>query len=123
MSSRNPNRFALYWLLAVALVLPRIAASAQAISALAVVASASAMTHDAGAKMPCGEMPAPADHHVVPDGCSTHDCDLSTCIGAACLPELPRMLAQSISHAVPAPWRQPMHHPRLIDPPLRPPIA
>ena len=123
MPSRKPRRIALHLLLALALVLPGIAAPAQAIASLQAVAAASVTTHATSDGMPCGDMPTPASSHGQPDGCLTHDCSLAACIGTACLPELPRLVAQVAVAATPTPWRQPMHPRRLIDPILRPPIA
>jgi hypothetical protein len=124
MLSRKARRIALHLLLALALVLPGIAAPAQAIASLQAVAAAATTPHATGDGMPCGDMPTPAaHHHSMPDGCVTHDCSLAACIGTACLPELPRLVAQVAVAATPTPWRQPMHPRRLIDPILRPPIA
>ena len=124
MLSRTSRRIALHLLLALALVLPGVAAPAQAIASLQAVAAASVATHATGDGMPCGDMPAPAtDNQGLPDGCATHACSLAACIGTACLPELPRLVAEVAVASTPSLWRQPAHPHRLIDPILRPPIA
>ena len=75
------------------------------------------------AGMPCGDEPPAATHEMPCDCCDPVTCDLSACLGTACLPELPRVAAgvatatSTARRQTPAP---PSHQP---DTPLRPPIA
>ena len=76
------------------------------------------------ADMPCDEDdPQAAGHEMPCDCCTPASCDLSACLGTACLPELPRFVAAIPPAAIPLPWATPAPATRLVDTPLRPPIA
>lgn len=139
-------RTVLHLLLAIALVVPGVAAPMQSVrdglahaahaaapGAMAGMDAAMAMhiPDEAMAGMPCEHMgeadPAPPMQPVAArdpgDCCNPHTCDLSACLGTGCLPELPR-IAACVPPATPlVPWRQPAQPARLIETPLRPPIA
>ena len=136
-------RTALHLLLAIALVVPGIAAPMQAVrdalahapasapTEMAVMHAAGAMPADDMAGMPCEHMAAPvatvdAGAAAHPDNgscCTPRSCDLSACLGTGCLPELPRIAAFVPPSTPLLPWRQPASPTRLIETPLRPPIA
>ena len=132
----------LHLLLAIALVVPGIAAPMQAVrEALAPAPAATAMggmdmdmatgmSGDDMAGMPCDRKQAtdaasalPATHASGGDCCTPHACDLSACLGTGCLPALPRIAAFVPPSTPPVPWQQPARPVRLIETPLRPPIA
>ena len=133
-------RTVLHLLLAIALAVPGIAAPMQAVrEALAAMPvampmegmeMARAMPGDDMAGMPCDRMGISDTSSAMPtprhgDGacCNPHTCDLSACLGTGCLPELPRIAAFVPASTPPVPWRQPAQPARLIETPLRPPIA
>jgi uncharacterized protein involved in copper resistance len=138
-------RVALHLLLALCLVVPGIAAPAQAVADELHAAAAAQMADAMGdsmemasmdmtgmdmsaQEMPCGDMhmvDAPSNPASKKSGdcCAPHSCDLSACLGTGCLPELPRLAASVPPAATPIPWRQPRLPAGVIDTPLRPPIA
>lgn len=122
------RRAALYFLLAVSLVLPGIAAPAQAVAeAVAPATAASAKDESVTHHDPCDGMGMPASdakHPPLPEGgCAQHGCDLAACLGSACLPELPRIAAFVPPASAPLVLEQPLPPSRVVETPLRPPIA
>lgn len=117
------TRIALHLLLAAFLVVPGIAASAQAVAG-AVQAAASAATADmAEAGRPCDLMGHSSAEQPPCDCCVPQACDFSACLGTGCLPELPRLVAAIPPVAVAAPWRQSPVPTGVTETPFRPPIA
>jgi hypothetical protein len=113
-------------MLAISLVLPGIAAPARAAANAFAQPTAATTTMDMGghAAAPCGDMGMRPDRHPAPaDPCSTHSCDLSACIGTACLPEIARIVAVAVPAPAPVLSRQPLRLLRVVDLPLRPPIG
>lgn len=86
-------------------------------------ASAAQLVSD-DAAMPCDGMDtATADHGMPCDCCTPSSCDLSACLGTACLLEVPR-IAEPIRYAeTKAAEDTPAPPSRSLDTPLRPPIA
>ena len=126
MTPRPFAHIALQLLLAVFLVIPGIAAPAQAIAdEFEAAAAASMAVAMAGQQMPCDEKgtPTSADDAAPCDCCTAHACDLSACLGTACLPDLPRLAANVPPATKPGPWRQQPLPLGVIDTPLRPPIG
>lgn len=126
MSFRSLSRLALHWLLIITMIVTTLVAPAQAADeALREAATApTAPTAATMPDMPCGdEMDMAASHEMPCDCCTPASCDLSACLGTACLPELPRVAAAIPLHAIHAMWNAPARPTRLIDTPLRPPIA
>jgi hypothetical protein len=126
MSPRQLTRIALHLLLAVSLVIPGIVAPAQAIADGVQAAAAASLMHPTiMEEMPCGDMgmPASTEDSAPSDCCTPHTCDLSACLGTACLPELPHLAANVPPAATPLPWQQSSLPPGVIDTPLRPPIV
>jgi len=122
------RRAALHFLLAAGLVLPGIAAPAQAVAEVVGQATAaSAKDRSVAHHDPCDgmEMPAPGTKHPpLPEGgCAQHGCDLAACLGSACLPELPRIAAFVPPASAPLWLEQPLPPSRVVETPLRPPIA
>jgi hypothetical protein len=116
-------RFAFHWLVIISMVTTTLMAPGQAANA-ALHEAAAAQMAAAMADMPCGDMDAPAAVHKMPcDCCTPAACDLSACLGTACLPELPRIAAAVPLHVIHAQWNAPVQPSRVIDTPLRPPIA
>ena len=94
--------------------------------AAADVLQAQAETQTAGemAAMPCGDdLPQAAEHEMPCNCCTPATCDLSACLGTACLPELPRLVAAIPPPVMPLPWNDPAPPSLRSDTPLRPPIA
>ena len=127
MSPRLLPRIALHLLLAVSLVIPGVVSQAQTIAYELQAAAATATMADAIAsdQMPCDDMDmlAPADGAEPDDCCTPQSCDLSACLGTACLPQLPRIAAAPPLGAAPPSWLQSIHPIGVSDTPLRPPIA
>lgn len=122
--SRSFVRTVLHLLLALSLALPAIAAPAQAAAdALQALAAASmADTAMVGDDMPChGD--AATDAEPPCDCCPQSACDLSACIGTGCLNALPHVVAHVPPTAAPAPLPPVAVRTRLLETPLRPPIA
>ncbi len=124
MASRSSFRALFNLMLAVALVLPGVAAPAQAaMNELPAVGNHAAVTRHA---LPCDAMGmasqpmAPASH---PDGRPVHHCDLYTCIGAACLPVVPSLVAAVAPVAAPSSGPDVLALSTVVDLKLRPPIA
>ena len=120
MTWRHPLRIVLHLLLAVGLVLPGIAANAQATRQMLALASGvpGAMSHAScdGMSMP-DKSPSKA-----PPGTS-RGCNLAACLGAGCLPALPRVTAFVPAAQSPITLDEPLPPSQLPDTPLRPPIA
>lgn len=100
------------------------------------MAAAAATTASAMTDMPCGDMAASdaslsgdriadvaASYEMPCDCCDPVSCDLAARLGTACLSELPHLVAVVPATIAAIPWRAPAAPSRLIDTPLRPPIA
>ncbi len=121
MSSSRPFRILLHLLLAVGLVLPAMAANAQA--ARQMLALASGVT-DAMFHSTCGGMPMPDKApSKVPSPGASHECNLAACLGAGCLASLPYVNAFVPVAESPIQVDDPLPPSQLPDTPLRPPIA
>jgi len=120
MTSWPSVRILLHLLLAVGLVLPGVAANAQATSQMAAIASGvpAAMSHSACDGMAMHSK-APSK---MPPGVS-HGCNLAACLGAGCLPALPYVTAFVPAVQSPITLDEPVPPSQLPDAPLRPPIA
>lgn len=125
MSLRRLIRLALHWLVIVSMIATTLVAPVQAatdtLQSAAVAQMAATM-----ADMPCDDddMDTAATEHGTPcDCCSPASCDLSACLGTACLPELLRLVADIPAVTVRMPWNAPAPPFRPIDTPLRPPNA
>ncbi|HEY0660056.1 MAG TPA: hypothetical protein VGD21_01840 [Lysobacter sp.] len=118
-------RLALHWLVVVSMITTTLVVPAQA--AIDTLQSAvAAQMAAAMADMPCDDMDMDtgATAHEMPcDCCASDSCDLSACLGTACLSELPRLVAGIPAATIQPPWNAPAPPSRLIDTPLRPPIA
>jgi hypothetical protein len=119
-------RFALHCLLMISMITATLAVPAQAASDT-IEAAAAAKMAAAMADMPCADDMAmshgKASHEAPCDCCNPVSCDLSACLGTACLPELPRVVT-TVPHAtLMVPWQAPASPSHVIDTPLRPPIA
>jgi hypothetical protein len=125
MTARQLARIVLSLTLALALVLPGIAASVQSVRMALATASrqAEVMPHampSDGMSMPA---PSASADSKVPGNCGTHGCDLAACLGAGCLPTMPHIAAFiPVAGLVPT-WEQPLPPSRQVETPLRPPIA
>ena len=119
-------RFTLHCFLMIAMVAATVAVPAQAASDTIEVAAAAKMAA-AMAEMPCAEDMAKShgsvSHKAPCDCCNPVSCDLSACLGTACLPELPRVVAAVPAITSVVPWQAPAAPSHVIDTPLRPPIA
>lgn len=123
MPFRSLTRQALHWLVIITMVAATLVVPAQAADE-AVREAATARMAAAMADMPCGEAMEQAAAHDMPcDCCTPASCDLSACLGTACLLELPRVAGTAPLHIAHEPWNAPAPPMRLIDTPLRPPIA
>lgn len=123
MSLRWLTRITLHWLVVVSMITTTFAVPAQAATDALQAAAASQMAA-AMANMPCDDEHASTTPHQKPcDCCTPASCDLSACLGTACLPELPRLVMGIPAAAIPVSWNAPAPESRLIDTPLRPPIA
>ena len=125
MTARDLSRIALGLTLALALVLPGIAAASQSVRvAFATVPSA---TRSAAHGMPCDGMAMPAPTKAPagkPSGnCGARGCDLAACLGAGCLPATPHIAASIPATGLVPNWEQPLRPSRLAETLLRPPIA
>lgn len=127
MPSHRHLRILLHLLLALAFVLPALAAPAQDV--------ANALAVAAPQEMPCDDMQGggdmnamdgddamAADHAAGCDCCSVQ-CDLSACLGAACLFSMPAIVGIALPAAAPLPWRATPLVAHAPDRLLRPPIA
>jgi len=119
-------RLVLHYLLMISMITATLAVPAQTASDT-IEAAAAAKMAAAMADMPCADdvaMPhGKASHDMPCDCCNPVSCDLSACLGTACLPELPRVVA-TVPHATSMiPWQAPASTSHVIDTPLRPPIA
>lgn len=119
-------RLTLHCFLIIAMVAATVAVPAQAASDT-IEAAAAAKMAAAMADMPCaGDMAkshGSASHGAPCDCCDPVSCDLSACLGTACLPELPRVVAAVPGLALVVPWQASASPSPVIDTPLRPPIA
>jgi hypothetical protein len=123
MSMRHLARLALHWLLVISMITTTLVVPAQAATDTLQSAAAARMAA-AMADMPCDDMGATKIAHKMPcDCCTPASCDLSACMGTACLPELPRLAMGIPATTIQVPWDAPAPPSRLIDTPLRPPIA
>ncbi|GAB3344867.1 hypothetical protein [Lysobacter tyrosinilyticus] len=124
MLPRALLRLATHWLVIIAMIATTTMVPAQAASEALQIAAAARMAATM-ADMPCGDdMNASAAKHERPcDCCTVVSCDLSACLGTACLPTLPRLAAAIPLDVVHAQWNAPAPPSRVLDTPLRPPIA
>jgi hypothetical protein len=123
MSLRHLSRLALHWLVVISMITTTLVVPAQAATDALQNAAASQMAA-AMADMPCDGMDTTATAHEMPcDCCTPASCDLSACMGTACLPDLPRLVMGVPAAMIQVPWNAPAPPSRLIDTPLRPPIA
>lgn len=123
MSLRRLTRLALHWLVVVSMITTTLVVPVQSASDTLQDATAAQMA-TAMAEMPCDDMDTAATAHAMPcDCCTPASCDLSACLGIACLPELPRLVAGVPAATIQVSWNAPAPPSRLIDTPLRPPIA
>ena len=123
MLFRSFSRLAMHCVLIITMIATSLVAPAQAANE---ALNEAATTHMAAAMpdVPCGdEMEMAASHEMPCDCCTPASCDLSACLGTACLLELPRVTAAIPLHTIHATWNAPARPTRLIDTPLRPPIA
>lgn len=119
---RHFTRLALHWLVVIAMVATTVVAPAQA-AGEALQEQAAAQIAATMAAMPCNDEATQTVHEMPCDCCTPASCDLSACLGTACLPELPRFVAAIPPAATPLPWATPAPLTRFVDTPLRPPIA
>jgi hypothetical protein len=123
MSLRLLTRLALHWLVVISMITTTLVVPVQAATETLHSAAAAQMAA-AMADMPCDHMDTSSTTHKVPcDCCTPASCDLSACLGTACLPELPRLVMGIPAATIPVPWNAPAPPARLIDTPLRPPSA
>lgn len=122
MRLRQLPRLAMHLLVIIAMITATLVVPAQAATDVLQTAVASQMAA-AMDDMPCGEMGTPAVHDEPCDCCTAATCDLSACLGTACLPELPRLVMGIPATTVQVQRNAPAPPSRLIDTPLRPPIA
>lgn len=122
MSFRALSRLALHWLVIITMVATTLVTPMQAADES--LREAGARMAAAMSEMPCGdEMEMAVSHEMPCDCCTPVSCDLSACLGTACLLELPRVAAAIPFQTTHAAWNAPARPTRLIDTPLRPPIA
>lgn len=120
---RHFTRLAVHWLVVIAMIATTVVAPAQAAGEV-LQEQAAAQMAAAMADMPCDdEIPQAAEHEMPCDCCTPATCDLSACLGTACLPEWPRFVAVIPPAAIPVAWATPAPPTRFVDTPLRPPIA
>ena len=123
MSWRHLTRLALHWLVVISMITTTLVVPAQAATDTLQSAAAAQMAA-AMADMPCEDKDATAAAHEMPcDCCTPASCDLSACLGIACLPEVPRLVAGIPAGTIHVQWNAPAPPSRLVDTPLRPPIA
>lgn len=121
--SRPFLRLVLHWTVIITMIATTLVAPVQAADE-ALQEAATAQMAAAMADMPCDEeMDADTSHEIPCDCCTPASCDLSACLSTACLPELPRVAATVPLHELHVSWNAPAPPTRLIDTPLRPPIA
>ena len=116
-------RRALHLLLVAALILPGSVWPARA--AVSILDAAAAAV---ASEMPCHDaMPAPSKPHngePCEDGCCPQPtCDISACVGTGLLPQFASLPAAMPPVPLTFSWRATPPPSRLIDTPLRPPIA
>lgn len=120
---RSFLRLFLHWTVIITMVATSLLAPVQAVDD-AMREAAAAQMASAMAEMPCGDdMETDSTQEMPCDCCTPASCDLSACLGTACLMELHRVAAAVPLHMVHEPWNAPARPARLIDTPLRPPIA
>lgn len=119
-------RLTLHCFLMIAVVAATVAVPAQAASER-IEAAAAAKMAAAMADMPCADDMAKshgsASHKAPCDCCNPVSCDLSACLGTACLAEPPRVVAAVPAITLVVPWQAPASPSHVTDTPLRPPIA
>jgi hypothetical protein len=121
MTLRRFSGIALHLLLAVGLVLPGIAAPAQAARRALTLASAEPGVISSHSACDGMSMPGEASTTMPPD--ARHGCDLAACLGAGCLPAVPHVTAFVPEAESPITSDQPVPPSRMPDTPLRPPIG
>jgi hypothetical protein len=116
--SRSAIRVALHLLLVVSLVLPGIAMPARAAAQVWQAAAASTTMADGMA------MAQQAPHKHCQEGCCPRQtCDLSACIATGCLPRFASLPTVKLVVPFTFSWRSITPPVRLVETPLRPPIA
>jgi hypothetical protein len=114
-------RVALHLLLIVSLVLPGIAMPARAATqAWQAVAASTAMAGHDGMDM---AQPTTPPKHCQEGCCPQQTCDLSACIATGCLPRFASLPAVKLVVPFTFSWRSIRPPTRLVETPLRPPIA
>jgi len=122
----HPARVALHLLLIATLIMP--GGGAWATMAVANPAPAPVAEVAVTDAMPCHDtMPMDVETNSTPpceEGCCPQaTCDVSACLASACLPRFVSLPAAAPPAPFVFPWHVDAPSPRLIDSPLRPPIA
>ena len=113
-------RVGLHLLLMVSLVLPAIAMPARAATQAWQAASVAMTTGHDGMDM---TQPAPHKKHCQEGCCPRQTCDLSACIATGCLPRFASLPTVKLVVPFTFSWRSITPPVRLVETPLRPPIA
>ena len=115
----SATRVALHLLLIVSLLLPAIAMPARAATQAWQQATASSMPAHDGM-----DMSQPASHKHCQKGCCPQQtCDLGACIATGCLPRFASLPTVKLVVPFSFSWHSITPPTRLVDTPLRPPIA
>ena len=120
MRLRPLPRLAVHLLVMIAMITATLVVPAQAATDVLRAATATQM---ADAMAGDGMGMSGAHDEMACDCCRPVSCDLSACLGTACLPELPRLVMGIPAATLPVPWNASAPPSRLIDTPLRPPIG
>ena len=124
MSLRRLARSVLHWLVIASMITTTLGAPVHAATDALQGAVAAQLVVAVADRPPCDGMDVPAADGEMPCGCCTPAaCDLSACLGTACLADLPCLVADIPAEAIRLPWDAPAPGYRLIDTPLRPPNA
>lgn len=111
-----------HWLVIIALIasmqLVPVQAANEALQQAAAAQMAAAM-----ADMPCGDEMAASPDAKPCDCCTQTSCDLSACLGVACLQVAPGIVPTAPPPTTHMVANAPVWPSRLLDTPLRPPIA
>jgi hypothetical protein len=118
--SRPATHVVLHLLLIVSLVLPGIAMPARAATQAWQAASVAMATGHDGMDM---TQPAPHEKHCQEGCCPQQTCDLSACIATGCLPRFAGLPTVKLVVPFTFSWRSITPPTRLVETPLRPPIA
>lgn len=124
---RHPFRFALHWLVITLMIATSTLAPAQALAdAMAALEDAHTVVADT---MPCDDMgmdtDVAGDEPSSPCDCcaASSSCDLSACLGTACLSALPRLVAAVPLQHLTMPSDAALPAAAPFDTPFRPPIG